>query len=62
MYMTTVLNVVYRKIVSDFGLWDQLRVDKGREWALMFVNNMLSQYRNDTTKSPHLQTASTKVG
>jgi len=49
--------------VSDFGLWDQLRVDKGREWALMlFVNNMLSQYRNDTTKSPHLQTPSTQVG
>lgn len=49
-------------MVSAFGLWDQIRVDKGREWYLtLYVNNTLSHLRGDTCKPPHFQTSSTKV-
>ena len=26
---TAVLLIIYRKVVRDYGLWNQLRVDKG---------------------------------
>ena len=47
-----------RKLVQDYGLWNQLRVDKGREWFLM---QKLGQYRNDTSKPSFLQTPSKQV-
>lgn len=54
--------VYYRDIVTTYGLWDQLRLDKGREWYLsLFVNESLSALRYCTRKSPHLQTTSKKV-
>lgn len=51
----------YRDIVLTYGLWDQLRVDKGREWYLsLFINEKLSSHRYCTRKPPHLQTTSKK--
>ena len=59
---TTVILIIYRKVVRDYGLWNQLHVDKGREWYLMlFVQEKLSQYRNDLSKPAFLQTASKQV-
>lgn len=54
--------LLYRHVVTTYGLWDQIRVDKGREWyLLLFINEMMATYRYNTRKSPHLQTSSTKV-
>ncbi len=50
------------KLSSHMVLWDQLRVDKGKEWYLsLFVNEKLSCHRYYTRKLPHLQTSSKKV-
>lgn len=46
----------------EYGLWDQIRVDHGKEWCLMlYINGTLSHLRGNTAKVPHLQTSSTKV-
>lgn len=46
----------------EYGLWDQIRVDHGKEWCLMlYINGTLSHLRGNTSKLPHLQTSSTKV-
>ena len=43
-------------------MWNQIRVDKGREWYLMlFIQQKLSLYRSDPTKPAFLQTSSTQV-
>ena len=56
------LVLLIREIVSSYGMWQQLRVDHGTEWALMlFVQNRLSHLRNDPSKAPYLQTPSTQV-
>ena len=44
------------------GMWDQVRVDCGTEFALMlFVQRLLSMYRTNTTRNPYVQTRSTQV-
>lgn len=49
-------------LVAKYGLWDQIRVDCGREWFLMlFMNQTVAHLRNNTSKQPHLQTTSKKV-
>ena len=49
-------------MVTTYGLWDQIRVDKGKEWYLsLFINKTLSSYRHCTSKPPYLQTTSKKV-
>lgn len=51
-----------RDIVCKFGIWDQIRVDYGREWYLMlYVNQMVASMRNDTQRPPHMQTSSKQV-
>jgi len=48
--------------VSKFGLWDQIRVDHGKEWYLMlYVNQTVAHLRNNPVKEPHVQTSSKKV-
>ncbi|XP_028516135.1 uncharacterized protein LOC114575460, partial [Exaiptasia diaphana] len=50
---------VFRNPVLSYGLWDQLRVDQGREFCLMlFVQDMLSKYRRNTDRLPYMQTTS----
>ena len=50
-----------REVIRSFELWDQVRVDCGREWYLMlYVNQSLAHLRYDTAKNPHLQTTSKK--
>ena len=51
-----------RPLLLEYGLWDQVRVDQGKEWVLMlFVQEQLADMRRDTSKAPHRQTTS-KVG
>ena len=46
----------------EYGLWDQVRVDCGREFTLMlFVQQRLASYRTNTQRAPYMQTASTMV-
>ena len=52
----------FRNIITEFGLCDQIRVDGGREWALMlFVHQQLAYLRNNLQRKPYLVTTSKKV-
>ncbi len=48
-----------RKITVEYGLWNQIRVDKGREWSLMLF--IQDNHRNDTRKPSYMQTSSKQV-
>ena len=49
-------------MLIQYGLWDQVRVDHGKEWQLMlFVQEKLSHLRYNTQRAPHLQTTSKLV-
>ena len=52
----------YRPILSQYGIWDQIRVDQGKEWVLMlYVQEMLSHLRRNTSRDPHFQSTSKQV-
>ena len=52
----------FRNIALDYGLWDQLRVDQGKEWILMlFVQEQLAHLRRNSSRPPHLQSTSKQV-
>ena len=49
-------------MVLQYGLWDQVRTDQGKEWNLsLFINDSLSHLRNDCSKPPHLQSTSKQL-
>ncbi|KAL2084316.1 hypothetical protein ACEWY4_019834 [Coilia grayii] len=51
---------VYRPAVLQYGMWDQVRVDHGREFYLtLYMQEMLSPYRFNLERKPYLQTQST---
>lgn len=53
---------IFRNILVDYGLWDQVRVDQGKEWILMlFVQEHLAHLRYNQTRHPHLQSTSKQV-
>lgn len=44
-------------MVLQYWLWDQIRVDHGKEWHLMlYVQEKLAHLRYNTQRAPHLQT------
>ena len=46
----------------QYGVWDQVRVDHGKEWTLLlFVQELLAHLRTNTNRAPHLQTTSKQV-
>ena len=46
----------------QYGLWDQLRVDHGKEWILMlYAQEQLAHMRRNQSRSPHVQTTSKLV-
>ena len=50
---------VYRSAVLEFGLWDQIHVDQGREFYLMlFVQENLRNVHGDPDIAPYRQTTS----
>lgn len=56
------MNSFCRPIIMEHGIWDQVRVDHGREWCLMLhVQEVLAKYRRDASKPPHRQTSSKLV-
>ena len=50
---------IYRKIVMRYGMFDQLRVDHGREFYLcLYQQENLSNFRTNTNRPPYIQTMS----
>lgn len=50
---------VYRSAVLEFGLWQQIRVDQGREFYLMlFIQENLRSAHGDPSIAPYRQTTS----
>ena len=44
-----------REMTLSYGLWDQIRVDYGKEFYLMlYVQEILAQYRNQFKQSSTL--------
>jgi len=51
-----------RPLLVQYGLWDQIRVDQGKEWVLMlYIQETLSHLRRNTDRAPHLQSTSKQV-
>ncbi|XP_046855990.1 uncharacterized protein LOC124449089 [Xenia sp. Carnegie-2017] len=52
---------VFRPIIEQYGVWDQVRVNCGKEFYLtLFVQQSLSAHRRNTLRIPYKQTPSTK--
>ena len=52
----------YRSAVDQYGLWDQVRVDHGREFYLiLFIQEKLRRTFVCSGISPYVQTRSTEV-
>ncbi|XP_063753996.1 uncharacterized protein LOC134873989 [Eleginops maclovinus] len=52
---------VYRKAVVNNGMWDQIRVDHGKEFYLtLYMQEKLAEHRHNTNRLPYLQTTSSK--
>ncbi|KAG7317705.1 hypothetical protein KOW79_018740 [Hemibagrus wyckioides] len=50
-----------RPAVITYGMWDQVRVDHGKEFYLtLFMQEMLSHHRFNQERLPYLQTSSTR--
>ena len=59
---TGLLYYFFRSIVEQYGLWDHIRVDHGKEWYLMlFIQEQLAHLRRNTNRAPHVQTTSKSV-
>ena len=55
----TIYDEVFRKILLEYGLFDQLRVDHGREFYLcLYQQDNLAHLRNNTDRLPYMQTMS----
>lgn len=53
---------VRRAAVEEYGLWDQLRVDHGREfYLLLFVQEKIRRRFGSSGVLPYIQTRSTEV-
>ncbi|KAL2091679.1 hypothetical protein ACEWY4_013942 [Coilia grayii] len=52
---------ICRPAVTHYGMWDQLRVDHGKEFYLcLYIQERLSEYRHNRQREPYLQTQSTR--
>lgn len=46
-------------MLQEFGIWDQLRIDMGREWSLIvFIQELLSVHRTNTSITPYASSTS----
>ena len=51
-----------REMIIMYGIWDQVRVDHGKEFHLMlYVQEVLAQFRTNTNRCPHVQSSSRQV-
>ena len=62
MHCNTNFHFYDRELCLQYGLWDQIRVDHGKEFYLMlYVQEKLSEFRRNTTIAPHMQSTSRQV-
>ncbi|XP_067266319.1 uncharacterized protein [Chanodichthys erythropterus] len=48
---------VFRPAVLEYGIWDQVRVDHGKEFYLtLFMQELLTSHRHNQERRPYLQT------
>ncbi|XP_060745421.1 uncharacterized protein LOC132858892 [Tachysurus vachellii] len=53
----TIYEEVYKNAVLSHGMWDQVRVDHGREFYLtLFMQDILAEYRHNQQRLPYIQT------
>ena len=53
---------MFFSVLATYGLWDQIRVDHGKEWVLMlYVQELLADLRTNVHRAPHLQSSSKQV-
>ena len=58
---TLIYNFIFKPALFRYGIWDQIRMNRGRDFNLViFVQQLLSDYRNDETRKSYKQTRSTK--
>jgi hypothetical protein len=56
------VSITFRHIILEEGLFDQVRVDHGKEfYLLLFVQESLAHLRNNQQMDPHRQTTSKQV-
>lgn len=61
-YNASIYHKLNSPIVKEYGMWDQLRIDHGKEWYLsLYVQEQLAHLRVNTRRAPHLQTSSKLV-
>lgn len=52
----------FRTLLQQYGIWDQLRLDMGKEWTLIrYAQEMLSNYRYNLSKTPCVSASSKLV-
>ncbi|KAK9963850.1 hypothetical protein ABG768_007011 [Culter alburnus] len=52
---------VFRPAVLEYGIWDQVRIDHGKEFYLtLFMQELLTSHRHNQERRPYLQTSSTR--
>lgn len=62
LHCASLLYNIIRNMMLQFGMWDQIRADQGKEWnLLLYINQSLSHLRNDPSRPPHLQSSSKLV-
>ena len=55
-------SVSFRKVVLEEGVFDQIRVDHGKEFVLtLYGQECLADFRGNAARDPHRQTESKKV-
>ncbi|TRZ03710.1 hypothetical protein DNTS_033003, partial [Danionella cerebrum] len=51
-----------RPAVPTYGMWDQVRVDHGKEFYLtLFMQELLASHRHNQERRAYLQTSSTRL-
>ena len=53
---------MFRKAVLSYGMWDTVRVDRGKEFYLMLhFQEKFRHYRHNISRKPFIQSKSTDV-
>ncbi|KAK0132633.1 hypothetical protein N1851_032501 [Merluccius polli] len=58
----TIYQEVYRQAVLTHGIWDQVRVDHGKEFYMcLYMQELLSRHRHNLNRQPYIQTTSKRL-
>ena len=58
--LIVIYDKIFRPAIAKYGVWNQLRIDHGKEFLLIiFVQELIESYRYSRNKTPWKKTAST---